>query len=69
MLYCPKCGQYLLWDRDHWCCIGCGASPWRCECKPVGSAVPTPRSELDEMRDEAAGCDRVEASPSKEEPQ
>jgi len=34
LLYC-KCGAYLLWERDHWACMECGQSPWRCECKPL----------------------------------
>ena len=32
VLYC-KCGDYLLWERDHWACLGCGRSPWQCECR------------------------------------
>ena len=39
-MYC-KCGAYMLWDRDHWVCMNCGLSPWRCEC--------TPKSEIEKL--------------------
>lgn len=44
MLYC-RCGGYLLWERDHWACIGCGQSPWRCECKGEYKRYEIPREQ------------------------